>query len=158
MVHFQAATGITSVVRPEAFVSSRPKGWSPWVAAARWGVCAAYVAFITWLSLAPTSLFKPALALFPQADKLAHFLMYGFLVVLVRWALAGRGLRWHPQGLWVPVAALVYGGCMEVAQSLFVPADRSFQVWDMAANGAGALVFWGACNLCSSRRRRTASQ
>jgi hypothetical protein len=142
----------TEDMRPK----NRPKGLSPWVAAARWGVCALYVAFITWLSLVPTRFFTPALTLFPQADKVVHFLMYGFLVVLVRWAMAGRGLRWRPQGFWLPLTALVYGALMEVAQLLLVPSDRSFEVGDMLANGLGALVFWGACNLWSSCRLRTA--
>lgn len=140
-------------------VCSRTTNFS-WEAAGRWVICITYVGLITWLSLTPSRAFKPVLFwfphLFPQADKLVHFLMYGFLVALVRWAMAGQGMRWRPQGLWVPVAALVYGGLMEVAQLLLLPADRSFEVWDMVANGMGALVFWGACNLWSLRRLRTA--
>jgi VanZ family protein len=148
----------SSVMRPETFVSNRPGGWSPWLAAMRWGVCVTYVALVTWLSLAPSSIFSPALTLFPHADKLVHFLLYGFFVVVLRWALTGSGVRWRPQGLWVPLTALVYGALMEVAQLLLVPSDRSFEVGDMLANGLGALVFWGACNLWSLRRLRTAAR
>lgn len=116
----------------------------------RWSVCVVYVVLITWLSLAPTRILKPALHLFPQEDKAAHFLMYGFLVVLVRWAMTGQGWRWRPRGIWVPVAALGYGALMELAQLLLVPADRSFEVWDMLANGLGAFTFWVACALWST--------
>jgi VanZ family protein len=122
----------------------------------RWGVCVAYVALVTWLSLAPSRVFYPALTQFSHADKLGHFLMYGFFVVVLRWAMSGSGMRWRPQGLWVPLTALVYGALMEVAQLLLVPSDRSFEVGDMLANGLGALGFWGACNLWSLCRLRTA--
>ena len=87
-----------------------------------------------------------------------HFLMYGFFVVVVRWAMTGSGVRWRPQGFWIPLAALVYGALMEVGQLLLVAADRSFEAWDMLANGLGALVFWGACNLWSSHRQRPAAR
>lgn len=147
---------VTAEGRSEAGLVSQPSGLTLRVAALRWGVCALYVAFVTWLSLAPTTVFKPVLKLFPQADKVAHFLMYGFLVVVVRWAMTGSGVHWRPQGIWLPVLALVYGSLMELAQLLLVPADRSFEVWDMVANGVGALVFWGACNLWTSCRLRTA--
>jgi VanZ family protein len=147
----------TEEIELEAGAVDRPEECSILTAVLRYGVCATYVAFITWLSLTPTRLLRPLLSLFPQADKVAHFLMYGFLVLLLRWASAGCGMRWRPQGLWVPFAALVYGALMEVAQSLFLPADRSFEVWDMAANGLGALAFWAVGSLWSSRRLRAAA-
>ena len=140
--------------RSKAGLVAQPSGLSLRVAALRWGVCALYVAFVTWLSLAPTTVFKPALTLFSQADKVAHFLMYGFLVVFVRWAMTGSGMHWRPRGFWVPLAALIYGALMEVAQLLLLPSDRSFEVGDMVANGMGALVFWSACNLWASCRLR----
>jgi VanZ family protein len=143
-------------LRSEGGVVPRPVGCLTWAAAMRWGVCVAYVALVTWLSLAPSRVFSPALTLFPHADKLVHFLLYGFFVVVVRWALTGSGVRWRPQGLWVPLTALVYGALMEFAQLLLVPSDRSFEVGDMLANGLGALVFWGAGNLWSLCRLRRA--
>jgi hypothetical protein len=142
---------------PEADAVRRPEECSIVATVLRCGVCAMYVAFITWLSLTPTRLLGPVLLLFPLGDKVGHFLMYGFLVLLLRWASAGSGMRWRPQGLWVPFAALVYGALMEVAQSLFLPADRSFEMWDMAANGLGALAFWGIGSLWSSFRMGAAS-
>jgi hypothetical protein len=142
-------------LQSEGAVVPRPVGCLTWAAGMRWGVCVSYVALVTWLSLAPSRIFSPALALFPHADKLVHFLLYGFFVVVVRWAMTGSGVRWHPQGLWVPLTALVYGALMEFAQLLLVPADRSFEVGDMLANGLGALVFWGAGNLWSLCRLRT---
>ena len=139
----------------EAGVVGRSVGCLTWAAAMRWGVCVTYVALVTWLSLAPSRIFSPALALFPHADKLAHFLLYGFFVVVVRWAVVGSGVRWRPQGLWVPLTALVYGALMEVAQLLLVSSDRSFEVGDMLANGLGALGFWGAGDLWSLGWLRT---
>ena len=108
----------------------------------RWSVCAIYVALITWLSLAPATVFNGLTASFTHADKILHFLMYGLLVWLIRWALSGGGWGWRWSGWWVPLVALGYGALMEGAQSLLVRADRSFEVWDMVANGVGALVFW----------------
>lgn len=143
------SVSITADRQPKASVIGRPLGCLTLAAAMRCAVCGAYVVLVTWLSLVPGKFFIPAMALFPHADKLVHFLMYGFLVVLVRWAMAGYGLRWRPRGFWVPLAALVYGGLMELAQLLVVTADRSFEGWDVVANGVGALVFWCACNLWS---------
>ena len=74
-------------------------------------------------------------------DKVAHFFMYGGLVLLLRWALAGH---WHFRLTpWVVIASAAgYGLAMEIAQSLFVPYDRCFEAGDVAANTVGAVTFW----------------
>ena len=74
-------------------------------------------------------------------DKVAHFFMYGGLVLLLRWALAGH---WHFRMVsWIVIAgAAGYGLAMEIAQSLLVPYERSFQFGDLVANTVGAVFFW----------------
>jgi hypothetical protein len=103
----------------------------------------AYVGVVTGLSLAPASTFSniPAVFMVPGFDKVVHFLMYGFMVLLVRWALAERErFKFAP---WAVIGgASAYGLAMEVAQGLLVQYQRSFEWSDAAANAAGAAVFW----------------
>ena len=125
--------------------SSRPvdricrPGW-------RWGLWIAYILLVTWLSMAPREVFENVPSHFAHADKIAHFLIYGLFVLAAPWSINGSGGRWRKHGLWVLFAALLYGALMEVGQLLLVTSGRSFEVWDMFANGFGAFVFWWACN------------
>ncbi|UXY17326.1 VanZ family protein [Chitiniphilus purpureus] len=66
-----------------------------------------------------------------QGDKLQHLFGYGMLAWLGLRAFPGR-----PLAVWL--GALLMGAAVEVAQSF--TAWRSFDLYDIAANGLGALV------------------
>jgi VanZ family protein len=108
--------------------------------------------------LAPASTFSnvPTVFLVPGVDKVVHFLMYGFMVLLVRWALAERGrFKFAP---WAVIGgASAYGLTMEIAQGLLVQYQRSFEWSDAAANAAGAAVFWWFTAFLFARREKAES-
>jgi VanZ family protein len=107
----------------------------------RVGICLAYGLIMTWLSLAPASLVQRLYPNFQHGDKVAHFMMYGALVLLAR--LAWRDPRTIRIPHWIiPVAALAYGFLMEAMQWVLVKYDRSFEVSDILANGLGAFCCW----------------
>ncbi|MDD3440651.1 MAG: hypothetical protein PHU50_04285, partial [Kiritimatiellae bacterium] len=54
--------------------------------AVRRGLCAAHAGLIAVLSLAPVWLFPPSAGSVPGLDKVVHFVLYGLLGALLRWA------------------------------------------------------------------------
>jgi VanZ family protein len=109
------------------------------------------------ISIAPLKSVEPlsrTLSL-PLADKIGHMTVYAVLAVLIL-----RG--WHrekmpPLGLhgFVWLLCMVFGIMVEIQQGL-IPA-RSFELWDMVANGVGALlgqVIWHLMMLRWGRRTR----
>jgi hypothetical protein len=148
----------------------------------RWLVLFTYLGFLTWASLVPAEALGWFPLRFPYADKLVHFLIYGGLVAVARWALAPRASRPprsnasmvqsvnpslpSPLAPSVPpcgkssfslllsalpsasllLAAIAYGGLIELLQSLIVSYGRSFEVLDLLANTLGALCFWWLTN------------
>jgi len=54
------------------------------------GVLAAYAGFVTWVSLSPAETFAGVPAVFLRYSKAAHFLLYGVMVSLARWAMAAH--------------------------------------------------------------------
>lgn len=81
---------------------------------------------------------------FPHADKVMHFLAYGALA-------GGLGLGWPRLGLRrVVLYAFLFGAMVEVAQWL-APTGRTASLFDMIANGTGALL---AAYVLSLIRRR----
>jgi VanZ family protein len=73
----------------------------------------------------------------PHADKVAHFLMYGVGGALAAWVgrVSGRGAGWASL-----VFVLLLGALDEFRQTTL--ATRQGDVWDFAADAAGALVFY----------------
>jgi VanZ family protein len=69
-------------------------------------------------------------------DKLAHFGL--FLAAALPWRLSFAAWGARRPGLWVVVAAAVYGGLLEVAQGL-LPA-RDPELADLVAGALGALA------------------
>lgn len=80
-----------------------------------------------------TSRFAPE-TLFPQSDKVTHFLYFGLLWVLAR--RAGFASAWP-----LALAFLGYGVFIEVAQAL-VPTGRSASLADVAADAFAIAVAW----------------
>lgn len=125
----------------------------PWkVRAAAW---LAYVVFLTWALLAPAATVGKYVPDFPHADKALHFLLFGGLVLLARFAFPDPRHLTVP-GWLVPVLALAYGATIEITQGLLVPYQRSFEWADIAANGLGAAGFWflSVCLLAEEKSSR----
>ncbi len=104
-------------------------------------VCLGYLVLLTWLLLAPAAMVGRFYPSFPSADKALHFLCFGGLVLLARFAFPDPQHLTGPRWL-TPVLALAYGAAVEVTQGLLVQYHRSFEWGDIAANGLGAASFW----------------
>jgi hypothetical protein len=104
-------------------------------------VLVAYVGFVTWVSLSPAETFAAIPGIFLRYDKAVHFLLYGVLVSLARWAMAAHWAV-RPAFLVVVVGASAYGSLVEVLQGTLARYHRTFEFGDIVANTLGALCFW----------------
>ncbi len=118
----------------------------------RWGVLAGYAGVVTWLMLTPSppGLVIKALDLFPQVDKVLHFLVYGVLALLLRWALTVHH-QLRAGFTTVVLGAVAYGLFMECLQALLVAYARSFEWMDIVSNSLGAFAFWGGAEWLARR-------
>ena len=115
--------------------------WLDWPWQLRWGILLAYAGIVTWLSLAPAATFARFPLFISHQDKVIHFLLYGFLVLLARWATTSHWTV-RPAFLVVVVGAIAYGSLMEFVQGRLVNYHRSLEFGDILANSLGALCFW----------------
>lgn len=91
-----------------------------------WGLTAALVLLIGFTTLMPL----PQMQAAPGSDKLHHFIAFAVLALPLSWA--------YPRYvIWVFIAAVVYGGLIEVIQP---HVGRSAEPLDALADGAGALT------------------
>jgi VanZ family protein len=104
-------------------------------------VVVAYAGFVTWVSLSPAETFADVPAILLRYDKVVHFVLYGMLASLLRWAMAAHWAV-RPAFLVVVVGASAYGSFMEILQGALVRYHRSFELGDIVANTLGALCFW----------------
>ncbi|MCX6924598.1 MAG: hypothetical protein NT154_15490 [Verrucomicrobia bacterium] len=95
--------------------------WLDWPWQLRWVVLVAYAGFVTWASLSPAETFAGIPAMFLRYSKAVHFLLYGGMVSLARWAMAAHWAV-RPAFLVVVVGASDYGSLMEVLQGALVSA------------------------------------
>ncbi|HEX72879.1 MAG TPA: VanZ family protein [Candidatus Hydrogenedentes bacterium] len=109
-----------------------------------WLLTLAYCAVIFWMSSRPLEDFPEVET--PGADKAVHMALYGGLTVIVSLGLrrSGRPVRPAVQFFAPIVFAAIYGVSDELHQIL-VPT-RSFDLWDVVANTAGAVL--AQCILC----------
>lgn len=100
------------------------------------------VLLILWLTLSPDPLGENSPRLFPGADKVAHFLMFGFLTAMFAFDRTRRN-GWRPVSrsfiIRAAVASTVLGCLIEVAQ-LKMELGRGFEYTDMVADFVGATV------------------
>ncbi len=101
----------------------------------------AYAGLVAWVSLAPAETFDGIPTVFPQQDKAAHFLLYGVMVLLARWAMSAHWTL-RPAFLVVVAGAIAYGSLMEVLQGVMVNYHRNFEFGDIVVNSLGAVCFW----------------
>ncbi len=128
---------------PVAEPAARPavRRWLDWPWRLRWVVLVAYAGFVAWVSLSPPETFAAVPGILLRYSKAAHFLLYGVLVLLARWAMAAHWAV-RPAFLVVVLGASAYGSLMEVLQGALVRYHRSFEFGDIVANTLGALCFW----------------
>jgi VanZ family protein len=107
--------------------------------ALRWAYVVGWMALIFVLS-AQSTFPLPRMLWDDLYDIAGHLGVYGVLAVLLRWALAGAGVR--RSGLWAFVLAVLYGISDEFHQS-FVPG-RHPDIFDVATDAVGA---WAALRL-----------
>jgi hypothetical protein len=111
----------------------------PWTL--RVATCSFYAVLLTWLLLAPAETVSRFYPDVPGLDKVMHFCLFGFLVLIARWALPDPATATFP-GLLILFSAFAYGAGIEVMQGLLVQYHRSFEWRDIAANSLGAASFW----------------
>ncbi len=92
-----------------------------------------YTLWLTVISLTPLDgLDLPS---FSYADKIVHFFLYFFLMLL--WLLAYP--KWRHERVFFIILVILWGVAIEFIQEYFVPT-RSGDVFDAIANTAGALT------------------
>ena len=114
----------------------------------RWGSAIAYIALLTTLLIRPMPPgFQP---LFPQSDKVAHFVAIGLLsTMLLRAMTDPRAERLsRPAAISACVIAVAYAVAMEFVQAHF---DRDFSVFDMLAGALGVVVLTPVYGMLRSR-------
>lgn len=70
-----------------------------------------------------------------------HFLMYGGLAALLRWALKDSA-AFERCRHFALTGAVGYGLLMEILQKFLTHGMRSFSWYDVLMNTIGAIVFW----------------
>jgi VanZ family protein len=107
----------------------------------KWIVVGIYLILVTYLSLAPSDTFRTNMFNIPYRDKIVHFFMYGFFVIILQWAMNLREIS-RPKNFLILIVPVCYGVLMEVLQLVFAWLGRSFEVGDIIANVSGATLFW----------------
>lgn len=117
--------------------------WLRWCP--RWGVSAAVVALILWLTLAPHPVGDADIPLFPGADKVVHGIMFGTLTFALWFDSSRDRGAWNPAGagrsLWFAVGSALFGLLIEWLQ-LSMQMGRGFEWADAGADLAGCLLAW----------------
>lgn len=117
----------------------------------RWAAVAVWTACIWGLGSLPGEQ-APAAPL--VSDKVAHFLAYAVLAVLILWALDAKGSRLRGAILAAVAAASGLGALQEFYQWALIPG-RTGDAIDAVANLLGAAAAGAAWWACSKRRRRS---
>lgn len=101
----------------------------------RWLTALAYAGLIFYLSSLP----QGGPSLFPQADKLMHFILYAGFTASLAWAF--ETTRFGRRGLvfWMAAAVAAAYGATDELHQLFVPG-RSCDIFDWLADALGAAV------------------
>lgn len=117
----------------------------------RWLLTILVLALILWLTLAPHPLGKVHVPLFKGADKVAHLIMFAALSFSFNldWMRVRHWQRLRlPEIACVALGVGVFGIFIELAQRT-MGMGRSFEVLDMVADGAGAMIgaaVWAVLN------------
>lgn len=74
-------------------------------------------------------------------DKIAHASLFGFLCLLLNWALNKNNFLSYKNMLLLTAATIVYGAFIELLQML-LRNGRTADIDDIIANGFGALLIY----------------
>jgi len=74
-------------------------------------------------------------------DKIAHATLFGFLCLLLNWALNKNNFLSYKNMLLLTAATIVYGAFIELLQML-LRNGRTADIDDIIANGFGALLIY----------------
>ena len=106
----------------------------------RWLPFVAYVMLISWLSLTPA---PPEIeGDFFGWDKVQHAGAYTVFTLLAGWAFGTFSLDLKRRWLLAVVAAVAFGGVMEIVQGLFT-RTRTAEWGDLLADLIGAICAYG---------------
>ncbi|MDE7412293.1 MAG: VanZ family protein [Muribaculaceae bacterium] len=112
-----------------------------------WTFSAVTIGIILWLTLSSSPLGEYQPKLFPGADKLAHALMFGFLVVMLwldKWRFSGFRSVGYPFLICASIATSIFGIAIEFLQDQ-MHSGRTLEVADMVADSVGALTAGLVC-------------
>ena len=109
---------------------------------------------LLWAALILTSShvrLPPGPSPFPGADKVAHFVLYAVLAMLVWRATEPNANALLTRGLWSVLVAVAYGALDELHQRWVPTRQCSFADW--LADLCGALAAVGVMSLLAARGR-----
>ncbi len=119
-----------------------------------WSLTILTVLAILWLTLVPRPLGDLEPPLFPGADKIAHFIMFGGLLAMV-FIDKVRGQNYKKLSvsfiLYAMGAVILFGILIEILQ-LKMEAGRSFEFADIIADSSGAIAAAAVCLIIRRRR------
>lgn len=107
-----------------------------------WTLTIVTLAAILWLTLSPRPLGEVEVRFFPGEDKVVHAIMFGFLVImiLIDRRRKNSSIREEERFAWFTFAGVsILGVVIEFLQEA-MDMGRSLDVYDMAADAAGALL------------------
>jgi VanZ family protein len=92
----------------------------------------------------------------PQLDKMVHIILFGSFVFLWSFYFSTKEIKENLQGKFfrITVIACLYGFAMELIQKYFIP-NRDFDIYDIAADVAGAIVGYFVVRLVISKTVNT---
>lgn len=102
----------------------------------RWGTVVCYLGVLTLLLVRPT---PEGPQLFPQADKLAHFIALGLLATLLLRAMTNPEADRPGKAAWI-TAILVSVGYAVGMEFVQARVGRDYSFWDIAAGALGIAV------------------
>ncbi len=102
-----------------------------YIKAAIWSLIIAYLCF------APSDEFKNVHITIPHFDKIVHFGLFFILGIFLAALMYVKPSRFHK--VWLPAAAIVYGGLIEVVQLLYI-YQREGDFFDWLADAIGVIV------------------
>jgi VanZ family protein len=105
-----------------------------WIPPILWGV------LIAILSLIPGGTADLNFLGIPHFDKIGHFGMYAIWTFLFVKALQYDTVSSYLRAMWIAIIIGALTGILLECGQYFMRFGRSFEIWDMVANTAGAFV------------------
>ncbi|MGQ0600950.1 MAG: VanZ family protein [Anaerolineales bacterium] len=138
---------LATVTLGSGLFATRAWGHSPW----RWLVIpqvmlALLASVAAYLGQVPLWLVR-----WPYADKVLHFVLFGFAVFGLNLWLGGRRMKLGRWSVAPAIAVLLIAASLEELLQGFSP-NRTLDVWDWLSNVAGIFFFWWLSEKLLTRR------